>query len=111
MKIGHPKNFWGGVLFAFIGGMFALVAKGVPGVSIMAGYSMGTPARMGPAFFPFWLGVILFALGLIIAISGFRGPVGRVAAPDSFVPLGDAAELVLVSEEEVVRAAVELTRT
>ncbi len=44
-----------------------------------------------------------------LAISGFRGAVGRVAAPDSFVPLGDAAELVLVSEEEIVRAALELT--
>ena len=70
MKIGHPKNFWGGVLFALIGGGFALIAKGIPGV--MAGYSMGTPARMGPAFFPFWLGMILFVLGVIIAIGGLR---------------------------------------
>jgi hypothetical protein len=76
MKIGHPKNFWGGVLFALIGGAFALIAKGVPGVAIMSGYSMGTPARMGPAFFPFWLGVILFVLGLIIAIGGFRAAEG-----------------------------------
>lgn len=76
MKIGHPKNFWGGVLFALIGGTFALIAKGVPGVSVMAGYSMGTPARMGPAFFPFWLGVILFFLGVIIAVTGFRAPDG-----------------------------------
>ena len=29
-------------------------------------------ARMGPAFFPFWLGVILFALGVLIAIVGLR---------------------------------------
>jgi hypothetical protein len=77
MKIGHPKNFWGGVLFALIGGLFALIAKGVPGIAIMSGYSMGTPARMGPAFFPFWLGVILFALGVIIAIGGFRAPEGQ----------------------------------
>lgn len=76
MKIGHPKNFWGGVLFAAIGATFALIAKGVPGVAIMSGYSMGTPARMGPAFFPFWLGVMLFALGLVIAITGFRAADG-----------------------------------
>ena len=33
---------------------------------------MGNPARMGPAFFPFWLGLILFVLGFIIALGGFR---------------------------------------
>jgi hypothetical protein len=33
---------------------------------------MGTPARMGPAFFPFWLGLILLVLGLVIACSGLR---------------------------------------
>jgi 2-oxoisovalerate dehydrogenase E1 component len=45
--------------------------------------------------------------GLVAA--GFRGPLGRVAANDSFVPLGDAANLVLVSEDDIekaIRAAV-----
>ena len=74
MKIGHPKDFWGGVLFAAIGAFFALIAKGVTlgDTVLLAGYAMGTPARMGPAFFPFWLGMILLGLGLIIAIAGFR---------------------------------------
>lgn len=72
MKIGHPKDFLSGVLFALIGLLFAAIAKGVPGSTFLSGYSMGTPARMGPAFFPFWLGVILFALGVIIAIVGIR---------------------------------------
>jgi len=72
MKIGHAKNFWGGVLFAVIGGMFAVIAKGIPGLSFLPGYAMGTPARMGPAFFPFWLGLILFFIGLSIAIMGLR---------------------------------------
>ena len=72
MKIGHPKNFWGGLIFAAIGAAFAIIAKGVPFLSFMPGYAMGTPARMGPAFFPFWLGMILFLLGLIIAFNGMR---------------------------------------
>jgi len=74
MKIGHPKNFWGGVLFAVIGLLFTVIAKGVKlGDSVLLpGYAMGTPARMGPAFFPFWLGLILLALGVIIAINGVR---------------------------------------
>ncbi len=46
-----------------------------------------------------------------LALSGYRGGIARVAAPDSFVPLGDAAELVLVSEDEIVQAALDLTRT
>ena len=36
---------------------------------------------------------------------GFRGPITRVAAADSFVPLGDAANLVLVGVDEIVDAA------
>ena len=81
MKIGHPKDFWSGVMFFVIGALFALVAKGLKlGDSVLiAGYAMGTPARMGPAFFPFWLGVILMALGLIIAIIGMRTEGGEEA--------------------------------
>jgi hypothetical protein len=74
MKIGHQKNFWGGVLFIVIGGMFALIAKGLKlGDSVLlAGYAMGTPARMGPGFFPFYLGVLLAALGILIAFTGLK---------------------------------------
>lgn len=82
MKIGHPKNFWGGALFALIGLLFTVIAKGIPGFDFLPGYAMGTPARMGPAFFPFWLGLILLALGLIIAINGVREKGG----PDSAFP-------------------------
>ncbi|MEO5694322.1 MAG: tripartite tricarboxylate transporter TctB family protein [Usitatibacter sp.] len=82
MKIGHPKNFWGGVLFAVIGLLFTVIAKGIPGIEFLPGYAMGTPARMGPAFFPFWLGLMLLALGLIIAINGVREKGG----PDSAFP-------------------------
>src|SRR5690349_14041851 len=72
MKIGHPKNFWGGVLFIALGLTFAIIARGIPGVSFLPGYSMGTPARMGPGFFPFYLGAILTILGAIIASTGFK---------------------------------------
>ena len=37
--------------------------------------------------------------------AGFDGRIARVASKDSFVPLGDAARLVLVSEEEIEAAA------
>jgi 2-oxoisovalerate dehydrogenase E1 component len=37
--------------------------------------------------------------------AGFEGTLERVASKDSFVPLGDAANLVLVSEAEIAAAA------
>ena len=42
--------------------------------------------------------------------AGYEGRVGRVASKDSFVPLGDAARLVLLSEEEIEEAALQLVR-
>jgi 2-oxoisovalerate dehydrogenase E1 component len=39
---------------------------------------------------------------------GFEGRIARVASKDSFVPLGDAARLVLVSEDEIEAAALRL---
>jgi 2-oxoisovalerate dehydrogenase E1 component len=48
--------------------------------------------------------------GVVTALveGGFRGSIARVAAADSFVPLGAAANLVLVQEEEIERAATTL---
>ena len=39
-----------------------------------------------------------------LAERGYRGALARVAAHDSFVPLGDAARLVLVSEDDIAAA-------
>jgi 2-oxoisovalerate dehydrogenase E1 component len=45
--------------------------------------------------------------GVVAALvdAGFEGRIARVASKDSFVPLGDAARLVLVSEDEIEAAA------
>jgi hypothetical protein len=81
MKIGHPKDFWSGMMFIAIGVLFAVVAKGVKlgDTVLLAGYAMGTPARMGPAFFPFWLGMILIGIGVVIAVIGMRTEGGEEA--------------------------------
>jgi 2-oxoisovalerate dehydrogenase E1 component len=42
--------------------------------------------------------------------AGYRGDMARVASKDSFIPLGDAALTVLVSEDEIVDAARRLAR-
>ncbi len=45
--------------------------------------------------------------GVLAALvdAGFAGRMARVASKDSIVPLGDAAGLVLVSEDEIEAAA------
>jgi 2-oxoisovalerate dehydrogenase E1 component len=50
--------------------------------------------------------------GVLAALvdAGFDGRMARVASKDSFVPLGDAARLVLVSEDEIEDAALRLVR-
>ena len=35
-------------------------------------YSMGTAARMGPGYFPFWLGVVMATLGAVILLSSLN---------------------------------------
>ncbi len=50
--------------------------------------------------------------GVLAALveRGYDGRLARVAAHDSFVPLGSAANLVLVQEQDIERAARELAR-
>lgn len=47
-------------MFMAIGGGFAVQATT---------YSMGTAARMGPGYFPFWLGIVLAVLGAVVLMS------------------------------------------
>ena len=49
--------------------------------------------------------------GVVTALveGGFIGPIHRVASQDSFVPLGTAADHVLLSEDEIEKAALGLT--
>jgi len=70
-RIRNWQDFWSGVLFVVIGLGFAAIATS---------YSLGTAKRMGPGYFPFYLGLILAGLGLLIVFFslGKDGPrVGR----------------------------------
>jgi len=60
MQLRNKQDFWSGVMFVALGSGFALQATK---------YSMGTAARMGPGYFPFWLGVVLALLGAVILIG------------------------------------------
>ena len=61
--IGHPKDFWSGLLFVGIGA-FALIYG--------SKYTIGTAARMGPGYFPRILGILMVVLGLILALRSLR---------------------------------------
>src|SRR5512137_2157200 len=63
MKIKNAKDFWSGVMFVAFGIFFAGFARQ---------YDMGTAARMGPAYFPTVLGLLLIALGLFVGWTGIR---------------------------------------
>ena len=64
MKIRNQKDFYAGLMFVFTGLMFAFIAPN---------YGMGTPAKMGAGYFPFWLGLVLAGMGIVVALSGM-GP-------------------------------------
>ena len=48
--------------------------------------------------------------GIVAALldAGFDGRLARVTSKDSFIPLGDASRLVLLSEDEIEAAALRL---
>jgi 2-oxoisovalerate dehydrogenase E1 component len=50
--------------------------------------------------------------GVITALAdaGYRGPLARVTSEDSFVPLGEAARTVLLSQQSIETAARNLLR-
>ena len=63
MQIKNGKDFWAGVMYLGFGIAFVIVSRN---------YSMGSALRMGPAYFPTWLGGLLTLLGLIIMARSFK---------------------------------------
>ncbi|KOF54916.1 MULTISPECIES: tripartite tricarboxylate transporter TctB family protein [unclassified Achromobacter] len=60
MQLRNRQDFWSGVMFIALGLGFAWGATS---------YQMGTAARMGPGYFPFWLGLVLALLGAIVLLG------------------------------------------
>ncbi|OZI33101.1 tricarboxylate transporter [Bordetella genomosp. 1] len=50
-------------MFIGLGGGFAVQATQ---------YSMGTAARMGPGYFPFWLGIVLALMGAVVMLGALN---------------------------------------
>ena len=63
-RIASPQDFWAGVLFGAFG-LFAAVYAATE-------YKIGTAVRMGPGYFPLWVGGIVALLGLVLALRALR---------------------------------------
>lgn len=70
-KIKSQEDFWAGLMF--IG--FGLVA-----VVIARDYPLGSAMRMGPGYFPTYLGVLMMIMGAIITVRSTKVPGERIRA-------------------------------
>lgn len=71
-NIRDKKHFTAGLLYAVVGAAFAIASTS---------YSMGSAARMGPAYFPFWLGLLLAFVGLVMIVSSTTRKAAQVGWP------------------------------
>jgi hypothetical protein len=63
MKIKSQEDFWAGLMFVGFGVLAIVVARNYP---------MGSALRMGPGYFPTYLGAIMIVIGAIMTGRGFR---------------------------------------
>jgi len=62
LNIRNKKDFGAGIMYMVFGLFFALNALN---------YKMGTAAKMGPGYFPFWLGALLLPWGFLFFSSPY----------------------------------------
>ncbi len=63
MKIRSQEDFWAGLMFVGFGILAIVVARNYP---------MGSALRMGPGYFPTWLGGIMVVIGAIMTGRAYR---------------------------------------
>ena len=74
-RIRNQKDVAAGLIYVLAGAGFSLGALN---------YKLGEAARMGPGWFPFWVGILLIAVGAATAAKGMspRAPEDRVRRPE-----------------------------
>jgi hypothetical protein len=72
LKIRNQRDFGAGVMYILIGLFFAIVATR---------YQYGTAAKMGPGYFPFWLGMLMAAMGLLVLVRSLGAKATIEAIP------------------------------
>lgn len=63
LQIKNPQDFWCGILF---------IALGALAIYLSRDYEMGSALRMGPGYFPTWLGGIMMGFGVVIGGLSFK---------------------------------------
>jgi hypothetical protein len=69
----NAKDFWTGLIYLFVGSGALIISRD---------YDMGTAVKMGPAYFPTILSVLLMGIGVISVLRSFLKsgtPIGVVA--------------------------------
>jgi hypothetical protein len=69
----NAKDFWTGIIYIFVGSAALIISRE---------YEMGTSVKMGPAYFPTILSVLLMVIGIISVLRSFLksgSPIGVVA--------------------------------
>jgi hypothetical protein len=73
MALRNPKDFWTGIIYVAVGTLFIVIARD---------YTMGTALKMGPAYFPTILSVLLILIGCASLVRSFikpGSPIGGLA--------------------------------
>ena len=75
IRIRNQKDVVAGLLYIGFGAAFSLGSLA---------YRLGDAARMGPGYFPFWIGLLLVLVGALTAAGGLRrtATVEKVNRPD-----------------------------
>jgi hypothetical protein len=84
-SIRNPRDFWSGILFLAVGAAAVFFGRNHP---------MGTAMRMGPAYFPTVLGMLLALIGLAVLLRALvrpGPPVGEFAFRKVAMVLGATA--------------------
>jgi len=79
MNLRNPKDFWTGIIYIFFGAGALIIARDYP---------MGTALKMGPAYFPGILSVLLVLIGIISLVrSAIKPgtPIGNYAFKGMFL--------------------------
>jgi hypothetical protein len=99
------KDLLSGVMFSVFGLGAAIIAHG---------YGFGSPARMGPGFFPIVVGVLLAAMGFALIVQSLRNPEADAPVerlhlrPLFFISAAIASFGILIEEKGLIAALVAL---
>jgi hypothetical protein len=63
LKIKSQEDFWAGAMFVGFGLLAIFMARDYP---------FGSTSRMGPGYFPTWLGIIMACLGIALCLQGLK---------------------------------------